>query len=119
VLAGEPNLLLAETCLPGNLALNGCREQVEICRKVIGGHDQRDDSESVYWVLHRDDYATLSAGRMCFGIICYFEDRSAFCAFTFSTNYSATPVTRRRREDRLSAFCLVRLCRKHLRYVRR
>ena len=26
--------------MPGNLALNGCGGQVEICQKVIGGRDQ-------------------------------------------------------------------------------
>ncbi len=62
VLACEPNPLLAETYLPGNLALNGCREQVEICQKVIGGCDQ----ECVEFVLHHGDYATSSLERWAY-----------------------------------------------------
>jgi FkbM family methyltransferase len=62
VLACEPNPLLAETYLPGNLALNGCREQVEICQKVIGGRDQ----ERVDFVLHHGDYATSSLERWAY-----------------------------------------------------
>ncbi len=62
VLACEPNPLLAETYLPGNLALNGCREQVEICQKVIGGRDQ----ERVDFVLHHGDCATSSLERWAY-----------------------------------------------------
>ncbi|GIW91252.1 MAG: hypothetical protein KatS3mg109_1684 [Pirellulaceae bacterium] len=62
VLACEPNPLLAETYLPQNLALNGCREQVEICQKVIGGRDQ----ERVDFVLHHGDYATSSLERWAY-----------------------------------------------------
>lgn len=57
VAACEPNPLLAETYLPGNLALNGCREQVEICDKAIGWRDQ----ECRGFVLHQGAYATSSA----------------------------------------------------------
>lgn len=62
VLACEPNPLLAETYLPGNLALNGCREQVEICQKVIGWRDQ----ERLDFVLHHGDYATSSLKRWAY-----------------------------------------------------
>ena len=62
VLACEQTPLLAETYLPGNLALNGCREQVEICQKVIGGRDQ----ERVDFVLHHGDYATSSLERWAY-----------------------------------------------------
>jgi FkbM family methyltransferase len=62
VLACEPNPLLAETYLPGNLALNGCREQVEICPKVIGERDQ----ERVDFVLHHGDFATSSLERWAY-----------------------------------------------------
>ena len=62
VLACDPNPLLAEIYLPGNLALNGCREQVEICQKVIGGRDQ----ERVDFVLHHGDYATSSLERWAY-----------------------------------------------------
>jgi FkbM family methyltransferase len=62
VLACEPNPLVAETYLPANVALNGCREQVEICQKVIGGHDQ----DQVEFVLHHGDYATSSLERWAY-----------------------------------------------------
>jgi FkbM family methyltransferase len=62
ILACEPNPLLAETYLPGNLALNGCREQVGICQKVIGARDQ----EQVDFVLHHGDYATSSLDRWAY-----------------------------------------------------
>ena len=62
VLACEPNPLLAETYLPGNLTLNGCRDQVEICQKVIGRRDQ----ERVDFVLHHGDYATSSLERWAY-----------------------------------------------------
>jgi len=62
VLACEPNPLLAETYLPANLALNGCRQQVEICQKVIGGRDE----ERVDFVLHHGDYATSSLERWAY-----------------------------------------------------
>jgi FkbM family methyltransferase len=62
VLACEPNPLLAGTYLPGNLALNGCREQVEICQKVVGNIDD----QTVNFVLHDGDYATSSLERWAY-----------------------------------------------------
>ena len=62
VLACEPNPLLAETYLSGNLALDGCRDQVEICQRVIGWRDQ----ERVDFVLHHGDYATSSLERWAY-----------------------------------------------------
>ena len=56
VLACEPNPVLARSYLLDNLAINGCREQVEICQKVIGDRDQ----EHVNFILHHGDYATSS-----------------------------------------------------------
>ncbi len=54
VLACEPNPLLAKTYLPGNAALNGFRDRVEICQKVIGNNN----AERVEFVLHDGDFAT-------------------------------------------------------------
>jgi FkbM family methyltransferase len=62
VLACDPNPLLAETYLPTNLALNGCREHVKICQKVIGSREQ----ERVNFVLHHGDYATSSLERWAY-----------------------------------------------------
>jgi FkbM family methyltransferase len=59
VLACEPNSLLAQTYLPGNVALNGFRDRVEICQKVIGDIN----AEQVEFVLHDGDYATSSLKR--------------------------------------------------------
>jgi len=62
VLACEPNPVLAETYLPGNLALNGFRDRVEICQKVIGNIN----AERVDFVLHDGDYATSSLERWAY-----------------------------------------------------
>ncbi|MCL6481974.1 MAG: FkbM family methyltransferase [Firmicutes bacterium] len=62
VLACEPNPLLAETYVPGNLALNGFQDRVEICQKVIGNRN----SEQVDFVLHHGDYATSSLERWAY-----------------------------------------------------
>jgi FkbM family methyltransferase len=62
VLACEPNPLLAETYLPGNVALNGFRDRVEICQKVIGNIN----AERVEFVLHDGDYATSSLERWAY-----------------------------------------------------
>jgi FkbM family methyltransferase len=62
VLACEPNPLLAETYVPGNLALNGFRDRVEICQKVIGNRN----AEQVDFVLHHGDYATSSLERWAY-----------------------------------------------------
>jgi FkbM family methyltransferase len=62
VLACEPNPLLAEAYLPGNLALNGFRDRVEICQKVIGNSN----AERVDFVLHHGDYATSSLERWAY-----------------------------------------------------
>jgi FkbM family methyltransferase len=62
ILACEPNPLLAETYVPGNLALNGFQDRVEICPKVIGNRN----SEQVDFVLHHGDYATSSLERWAY-----------------------------------------------------
>lgn len=62
VLACEPNPLLAETYLPGNVTLNGFRDHVEICQKVIGNIN----AEQVDFVLHHGDYATSSLERWAY-----------------------------------------------------
>lgn len=62
ILACEPNPLLAETYVPGNLALNGFQDHVEICQKVIGNRN----SEQVDFVLHHGDYATSSLERWAY-----------------------------------------------------
>ncbi|MGQ0431802.1 MAG: FkbM family methyltransferase [Microthrixaceae bacterium] len=62
VLACEPNPLLAETYLPGNVALNGFRDRVEICQKVIGNIN----AERVEFVLHDGDYATSCLERWAY-----------------------------------------------------
>ncbi len=62
VLCCEPNPLLAETYLPGNVALNGFRDRVEICQKVIGNIN----AERVDFVLHDGDYATSSLERWAY-----------------------------------------------------
>jgi hypothetical protein len=50
---------LAQTYLPGNVALNGFRDRVEICQKVIGDIN----AEQVEFILHDGDYATSSLKR--------------------------------------------------------
>jgi FkbM family methyltransferase len=62
VMACEPNPLLAGTYLPGNVALNGFRDRVEICQKVIGNIN----AERVEFVLHDGDYATSSLERWAY-----------------------------------------------------
>ncbi len=59
VLACEPNSLLAEASLPANVALNGCRKQVEVCPKAISSIDDQEAS----FVLHNGDFATSSLER--------------------------------------------------------
>lgn len=66
VLACEPNPLLAETYLPGNVALNGFYQGVEVCPKVIGNLDD----QTVNFILHDGDFATSSLERWAYDHRC-------------------------------------------------
>ena len=88
ILACEPNPLLAETYVPGNLALNGFQDRVEICQKVIGNIN----AERVEFVLHHGDYATSSLERWAYAHRCATTRATSTCIGMSSTPRRTSPT---------------------------